>query len=117
MGSGFLRLWVRTRSWCWVAAALSSGVRTRNCFCSIKNTHSYAGKVCWSRRLSPKQNRRRKLLRQKSRNRKRSDYRSNNLADKIPELGEIAQQKVLVFSLQLVVTLLALGKRLPLFLN
>ena len=29
----------------------------------------------------------------------------------MPELGEIAQQKVLVFSLQLVVTLLALGKR------
>ena len=29
----------------------------------------------------------------------------------MPELREIAQQKILVFSLQLVITLLALGKR------
>ena len=35
----------------------------------------------------------------------------------MPELGEIAQQKVLVFSLQLVVTLLALGKRMAFFLE
>lgn len=35
----------------------------------------------------------------------------------MPELGEIAQQKVLVFSLQLVVTLLALGKRTAFFLE
>jgi len=35
----------------------------------------------------------------------------------MPELGEIAQQKVLVFSLQLVVTLLALGKRAAFFLE
>ena len=33
------------------------------------------------------------------------------------ELGEITQQKVLVFSLQLVVTLLALGKRAAFFLE
>ena len=39
------------------------------------------------------------------------------MADKMPELGEIAQQKVLVFSLQLVVTLLALGKRAAFFLE
>ena len=54
---------------------------------------------------------------QKSRNLKRSDCRSNNLADKIPELGEIAQQKVLVFSLQLVITLLALGQSAAFFLE
>ena len=35
----------------------------------------------------------------------------------MPELGEITQQKVLVFSLQLVVTLLALGKRAAFFLE
>ena len=35
----------------------------------------------------------------------------------MPELGEIPQQKVLVFSLQLVVTLLALGKREAFFLE
>lgn len=35
----------------------------------------------------------------------------------MPELGEIAQQKVLVFSLQLVVTLLARGKRATFFLE
>ena len=46
-----------------------------------------------------------------------SGCRSNNLADKMPELGEITQQKVLVFSLQLVVTLLALGKRVAFFLE
>ena len=33
------------------------------------------------------------------------------------DLGEIPQQKVLVFSLQLVVTLLALGKRAAFFLE
>jgi len=27
-------------------AALSSGARTRNCSCWIKNTRSYAGRVC-----------------------------------------------------------------------
>jgi ABC-type multidrug transport system, ATPase and permease components len=37
-----------------------------------------------SRRLSGKQSRRRKLSPQKLRNRKRSDCRSNNLADKDP---------------------------------
>ena len=51
------------------------------------------------------------------RNRKSSDCRSNTLADKIPESGEVAQQKVLVFSLQFVVTLLALGKRLAFFIE
>jgi hypothetical protein len=39
------------------------------------------------------------------------------LADEIAELGEITQQKVLVFLLQLVVTLLALGQCAAFFLK
>ena len=35
----------------------------------------------------------------------------------MPALGEIAQQKILVFSLKLVVTLLALSKRAAFFLE
>ena len=35
----------------------------------------------------------------------------------MPDSGEIAQQKILVFSLQLVVTMLTLGKRAAFFLE
>jgi ABC-type multidrug transport system fused ATPase/permease subunit len=47
-----------------------------------QNTRSYAGRVCWSRHLSAKQSLRRKLYRQKLRNRKSNDCQSNNLAEK-----------------------------------
>ena len=57
------------------------------------------------------------MSRQKLRNRKSSDCQSNKLADRSADLRKITQQKILVFSLQLVVTLLALGQRAAFFLE
>ena len=54
----------------------------------------------------------RKLSRLNLQSRKRSDCRSNK-----SDLGQIAQQEVLVFSFQFVVTLLTLDQRATLFLE
>jgi hypothetical protein len=95
-----------------------------NCCRSIENMHSYAGRASWSRRLNGKQSRRRKSLPRRLRNPKKSNCRSNESAatltrpsvkssrsgssqrgkpfrnvSHVPELRQIAQQKVLIFAL------------------